>query len=437
MVAFSELYTDNALVSYGLCTDCYEGKMGKKSLKEWLDWIKDNHTKQIDLSLERVSTVAKRLGVDKPLCSVVTVGGTNGKGSCVSGLEAIYLSAGYRVGSFTSPFLFKYNEEVKIQGVSVSDEMLCDAFTKIELYCQDVTLTLFEWSALAAFVIFKSENLDVWILEVGLGGRYDAVNVLNADVAIVTSISLDHMEWLGNTREAIAYEKAGICRANKPAICGDMDPPSSLLNEKVEKWYCQNKQFGFENTIDGWNWWSEHIILKHLPFPSLALENMSSVLMAIELLQKKLPVSYESIVNGLKNVNLPGRIQVIPGDVTVIYDVSHNPASAQWLANYLEKNPCKGETRAVFSMLADKDIVATLHVIKNYFDSWNVAPLAVARGATNDFLMKSFHEAEIVNVKMYDAIEKAFTHVKTLSRKNDRIVVFGSFHTVAGVMNSI
>ena len=296
--------------------------------------------------------------------------------------------------------------------------------------------TLFEWSALAAFVIFQSEILDIWILEVGLGGRYDAVNALNADVAIVTSISLDHMEWLGYTREAIAYEKAGICRINKPAICGDMDPPSTLLNEKVEKWYCQNKQFGFEDNIENWNWWSEKSRLNKLPYPSLALQNMSSVLMAIELLQIKLPVSREAIENGLTKVTLPGRIQVVPSDVTVIYDVSHNPASAQWLANYLENNPCEGKTHAVFSMLGDKDILSTLHIVKEYFDSWSIAPLSVPRAATRDFLLQCFQKTEIVNVEMHDLISEAFIYAKNNTKKNDRIVVFGSFHTVAEVINT-
>jgi dihydrofolate synthase/folylpolyglutamate synthase len=410
--------------------------MAKKVLEDWLEWIKNNHSVQIDLSLERVLTVARRLDLDFSACPVVTVGGTNGKGSCVAGLESIYLASGYRVGTFTSPFLFRYNEQVKVQGISVSDDRLCEAFDEIAKKTDDVTLTPFEWTTLAAFFIFKSSELDVWILEVGLGGRYDAVNILNADVAIIASISMDHMEWLGNTREAIAYEKAGIFRKNKPAICGDLNPPASLLNEKVEKLYSQNKDFGFENQLQCWKWWSEKKVFENLPLSSLALQNMSCVLMAVELLQKKLPVSLSAIKKGVKNVSLPGRIQIVPGEVTTIYDVSHNPASAGMLADFLRKHFCKGKTRAVFSMLKDKDILSTLNVIKDCFDSWNIAPLCVERGAEENLLMQNFHKAEINNIKMHSSIKEAFNFAKCIAEKEDRIVVFGSFHTVASVYES-
>jgi dihydrofolate synthase/folylpolyglutamate synthase len=409
--------------------------MSKKNIVEWLESIKRTHTQEIDLSLERVSTIAERLMQGSQRRSVITVGGTNGKGSCVAGLESIYLSAGYRVGTFTSPFLFRYNEQIKIQGIPATDEMICDVFVKIAANCQDITLTPFEWTTLAAFLIFESEDLDIWILEVGLGGRYDAVNILDADVSIVTSIAMDHMAWLGYTREAIAYEKAGICRPDKPAICGDNDPPSSLLNQKVKKWYCQNKQFGFERSSSEWRWWSENGLLENLPHTSLALQNMSVVLMAVELLQNKLAVTKAAIVNGLKDVNLPGRIQVVPGDITVIYDVSHNPASAELLGEFLKNNACNGKTRAVFSMLGDKDILTTLNVIKEQFHTWDIAPLPVQRGASSDFLMKSFKEAAITNVRMHPTIERAFSAVQDVAEKGDRTVVFGSFHTVAGVMS--
>jgi dihydrofolate synthase/folylpolyglutamate synthase len=409
--------------------------MVKKNLAQWLEWIKNLHTKEIDLGLDRVVKVARRLALLNPNCSIVTVGGTNGKGSCVAGLETICLAAGYRVGAFTSPFLFHYNEQVRIQGEMAKDDDFCEAFAKVAAVCGEITLTPFEFTTLAALIIFKAAQLDICILEVGLGGRYDAVNILDADVALITSISLDHVDWLGDTRDAIAYQKAGIFRPNKPAICGDMDPPQSLLDEKVEKLYCQTKQFGFEETQKSWNWWSEKDRLDHLPRPALALQNMSTVLMAIELLQNKCPVSRCAIIDGLKKVRLPGRIQVIPGDVTLIFDVSHNPASAALLADYLQKNPCIGKTHAVFSMLADKDVVSTLNVIKTQFDCWEIASLPVTRGASSDFLIHCFDEAGILGMTHHKSIEKAFAKAKQAAKTGDRIVVFGSFHTVASAAN--
>jgi dihydrofolate synthase/folylpolyglutamate synthase len=411
-------------------------KMTKKCLAEWLEWIKKLHTKEIDLGLERVSAVAARLGLSNSECPIVIVGGTNGKGSCVAGLEAIYLAAGKRVGAFTSPFLFQYNEQVRVQGVAASDEAFCDAFVKVAAACADVTLTPFEFGTLAALIIFKAANLDVWILEVGLGGRYDAVNIVAADVAIIASISLDHTELLGNTREAIGREKAGIFRADKSAVCGDYDPPQTVLTEKVKKLYCQNKQFGFKKTENSWSWWSETQTLPNLPLPTLALQNMATVLMAIEILQTKLPVTYPDIVTGLKKINLPGRIQVVPGPVTVIYDVSHNPASAQYLVDYLQSHPCYGKTHAVFSMLADKDIVTTLKIVKTSVDNWNIAPLPIPRGATEEILSSAFAQAGIIkNKQSHSSLEKAFVVAQTHAQPGDRIVVFGSFHTVASVSN--
>lgn len=405
--------------------------MIKKNLSEWLDWIKTLHFKEIDLGLARVFEVARRLRLLNPSFTIVTVGGTNGKGSCVAGLSAIYRAAGHRVGAYTSPFLFRYNEQVCVDGQMASDETLCDAFAKVYAACHPVTLTSFEFSTLAAMFIFEASNLDMVILEVGLGGRYDAVNIWDADVALITSIALDHMDWLGQTRDAIAYQKAGIFRVNKPAVCGDYNPPASLLNEKVKKLYRHGIHFGFEQKKNEWSWWDENNHLDNLPCPALALQNMSTVLMAVAVLQEKHPVSDSAIIEGLKNVQLAGRIQVVPGIVPVIYDVAHNPASAKWLADYLERNPLQGKTIAVFSMLADKDIVSTLNVIKTQMDSWNIAPLSVTRGSSSDFLLECFNKANVFNVTVHESIENACYFARDTATKGDRIVVFGSFHTVA------
>lgn len=408
------------------------------TLDDWLAWMRTLYVKEIDLSLERVLEIGFRLDLLQPICPIITVAGTNGKGSCVAALETIYLAAGYKVGSFTTPYLFCYNEQVRLQGLPVEDDKFCDVFNCITEACgQDIRLTMFEYGTLAAFMIFKEANLDIWILEVGLGGRWDAVNVINADVAIVTSIGIDHVDWLGDTREAIAFEKAGIFRTNKPAICGDFDPPLTLIHHVAQinaSLFCQNKEFGFKENSLSWTWWSQTKQLENLPFSALALQNMSTVLMAIELLQSKMPVSRAAIDQALSTVMLPGRIQVVPGEVEHIFDVSHNPASVAMLASYLQKHSVPGKNYAVFSMLMDKDIISTLNVIKSYIYQWNSAPVVSERAASLEILLDCFNKAGIKNRVMHDSIKKAYDDVKSIANAGDRILVFGSFRTVAEVL---
>jgi dihydrofolate synthase / folylpolyglutamate synthase len=408
-------------------------------LSEWLNWIKSLHVKQIDLDLSRVSKVAERLGVLKPSYKIITVGGTNGKGSTVAGLETIYLEAGYKVGAFTSPFLIHYNEQIRILGVAVSDDEIKQAFEKIANARQNITLTPFEFTTLAALQIFKDANLDICILEVGLGGRLDAVNIMDADVSIVTSIDIDHAELLGDTREKIAHEKAGIFRSEKPAICGDYNPPVTLIEDAKKigaQLYCQNVQFGFELDGFSWNWWSENNRLEKLPQPQLLLQNMSCVLMTVELLQTVLPVKRDAIDSAFRKVKLPARIQVIEGDVTQIYDVAHNPAAVTLLAKYLNEHPIQGRTNAVFSMLADKDITAVVALMEKPIDEWYVAPLNNERAATTDMLTQHFMEARNEDVLWFDSIVDAYRAACRHSKKGDRIVIFGSFHTVSEVLQA-
>lgn len=384
---------------------------------------------EIDLSLERVRNVAERLGLQGVSCSVITVAGTNGKGSTVACLEAIYLAAGYRVGTFTSPYLYRMNEQIKIQGREASDADWAESLEHV----RDETLTPFEVTTLQALELFSKANLDVYILEIGLGGRLDAVNIIDADVAIVTSIGIDHVDWLGDTREKIGFEKAGIFRTDKPAICGDFDPPRSLIEHarKIKApLYCQGKEFGYEKSAETWRWWSIEKNLGSLPLPHLLLQNMTTALMAIELMQEKLSVSSDEIVTGLKNINLPGRIQVLPGKYTTILDVSHNPASACVLADYLKAHPVSGKTRAVFSMLADKDIGATLAVMRDVITEWHIAPLSVPRGASLAVLEEHFREAGIQFIYSYGLIAEAYKKAEASSVEGDLLVVFGSFHTV-------
>ncbi|MBX3708439.1 MAG: bifunctional tetrahydrofolate synthase/dihydrofolate synthase [Gammaproteobacteria bacterium] len=410
--------------------------MHLSTLSEWLSWIENIHSTEIDLSLDRVKLVADRLNVLPPNCPVITVGGTNGKGSTVFGLEAIYRAAHYRTGVFTSPYLLKYNEQVRINGQEIDDQILCKAFAKIEEVRGEIPLTPFEFCTLASLSLFQSQVLDVLILEVGLGGRLDAVNVINANVAIVTSIGIDHVAWLGSSREQIAYEKAGIFRSGQPAICGDFDPPTTLI-ETAKKigapFYCQGRDFHYHASVSNWSW-SDHITqYKDLPFNSLAIQNMSVVLMAVTLLQNYLPITQKEIEKGLKNVNLPGRIQIIPGPVMKIFDVSHNPAAITWLKEKINSIPCSGKKYAVFSMLSDKDMMSSVLSIKDSIDIWHVAPLQTKRTTTEEVLKKSFQETKVDNVIFYHTIAAAYNHAIKITKPGDCLIVFGSFHTVAEV----
>jgi dihydrofolate synthase/folylpolyglutamate synthase len=408
-----------------------------KTLAEWCAYIATVHALPMELGLTRVREVARRLKVLTPSASVITVGGTNGKGSCVAGLEAVYRAAGFRTGAFTSPYLLRLNEEIRVAGVAVDDDAFCTAFGRIEAARGDIVLTVFEFNTLAALLIFQEAQVDVLLLEVGLGGRLDAVNIIDADVAVVTSIAIDHALWLGDTRELIGCEKAGIFRSGKPVVCGDFSPPQTLLQAARAldaPLYCQSQDFHFAPHQNSWVWQSQKNAFADLPLTSLALQNMATVLMTVELLQQRLAVSRQAIDTGLQQVKLTARIQVLTGDITQIFDVAHNPAAAQWLADKLKILFCGGKTRAVFSMLADKDIGATLQVIKNYIDEWHIAALPVARGASLEILQHAFQQEKITSLKSYADVAQAYQAAFSTSKTGDRVVVFGSFYTVAAVI---
>jgi dihydrofolate synthase/folylpolyglutamate synthase len=418
-------------------------RRNRVTLTEWLQKIKLLHVKEIDFSLERTIQVAGWLDLLKPACWVITVAGTNGKGSCVAGIEAAALAAGYRVGAFTTPFLFRYNEQVRLQGKPVADVLLCDAFECIEKVRGKVTLTPFEFGTLAALIIFKKANLELCILEVGMGGRWDAVNIIDADIAVVTSIALDHVDWLGHTRDAIAYEKAGIFRPHRPVVYGDLQPPRSLINyARMLKapLFLQGQHFGFIKKNLTWDWWSQKNKFEHLPLPRLMLQNMATMMMAIELSQAKLPIDRAAIEQALTKTTLLGRLQLMPGNVPVILDVSHNPAAVACLASYLGHTLADGKTYAVFSMLVDKDIFATIQIIQASIDHWYVAPLMTERAASYEVLAYCFRKANLNNVTFYPSIVVAKMAATQQAERDlmgpdqvekSRLVVFGSFHTVA------
>jgi dihydrofolate synthase / folylpolyglutamate synthase len=406
------------------------------TLPEWLDWIAQQHPIEMDLGLDRVKQVAEKLDLLRPLVPVITVGGTNGKGTTVAALEAIYQAAGFKPGVFTSPTLFKHNEYVRSNGVEVSDEDFCQAYQAIEANRGKITLTPFEYHTLAALFIFKCYPIDVMLLEVGLGGRLDAVNMIDTDVAIITSISLDHTDLLGTTREAIGFEKAGIARAGKPIICGDREPPQILLKTSQQlsaPFYGLERDFFYHLAETNWSWQAGEEIYLSLPLVPLVYSNLACALMTITLLQSRLPTSPEAIRAALKKIRVPGRTEVERGAITKIWDVAHNPAAISVLSQFLKQEPCSGKTIAVFSMLADKDIQTSVKMIAPAIDEWYIAPLYVKRGASLTILRAALQENHITAVNEFSSLEQAFESAMSRAKEGDRVVIFGSFHTVSEV----
>ncbi len=409
--------------------------MKLSTIEQWLAFISHVHHQEMELGLDRVRSVAARLGVLETLCPTIVVGGTNGKGTTVAALESIYRAAKFRVASFTSPFLFRFNEEIKINGVDATDDALCKAFMIINEARGNVTLTPFEFHTLAALYLMQQQSLDVRILEIGLGGRLDAVNIVQPDVSVITSIDIDHAEFLGNTREAIGFEKAGIFRQGLAAVCGDANPPNSLVlaAEKLDApFYQQGKQFYFEDKQTTWVWecMQPKTRIDDLPSTPFALSNLSTALMTVTLLQHKLPVSEAQIKTGIREITLRARQEVIPGDVPLIFDVAHNPAAVHLLVAFLEKQQTAGKTLAVFSMLADKDISTCLQLIKHKIDHWYVAPLTVKRAASLQQLEKAFADVD-QPISWFDSIKQALEAAKVEARTGDSIIIFGSFYTVS------
>ncbi|MCB1956077.1 MAG: bifunctional tetrahydrofolate synthase/dihydrofolate synthase [Rhodocyclaceae bacterium] len=414
-----------------------------QTLEGWLALLEARHGQSIRLGLDRVREVAQRLDAT-PACPVITVGGTNGKGSTCAMLEAILLAAGYRVGLYTSPHLLHYNERVRLDGREVEDAPLVEAMARVEAARQDVPLTYFEHGTLAALAVFAAAELDVVILEVGLGGRLDAVNVVEPDCAIVTSVALDHMEFLGHDREAIGFEKAGIFRPGVPAVCADPQPPESLLQHAASigaELQVSGRDFGFSGDRQQWAFWGRGGALKRggLAFPSLRganqLLNASAVMAALDALRDRLPVSMQAVRQGLMLVELPGRFQILPGRPTVVLDVAHNVQAAGVLAENLSNMGFYPGTWAVFSMLADKDIEGAVARLKDRVDRWLVAGLPGARGVTAEALAERVRAAARSDaVEVFEHPRGAFESARERVGEGDRILVFGSFLTVADVL---
>jgi len=409
------------------------------SLQGWLKWQESLHPLVIDLGLERASRVFHALNPDYIKPPTITVAGTNGKGSSVAYLESIYTAQGYRVGAYTSPHILKYNERIKIDGKPVSDDVICEAFARIESVRGDTSLSYFEFGTLAALDIFHRAGVDVQLLEVGLGGRLDAVNIVDPDVALITSICIDHIEWLGGTREAIGREKAGIFRADTPAITGDPEPPESLVHSAMEQHallYCIGKDFGYKKRATGWDWYFADRQMLQLPEPGLKGEhqyrNASSVILAVIQMAGILPVTEASIKQGLENVHLSGRFQLIDGEIPVLLDVGHNPQAVRTLADYVTTVFPGRRIHAVFSMMKDKDIAGVIEIMHPVVYDWFFAPLANPRAATESVMRDIFSQSSVTNVSFgFADFTEAFFAAKKQSQQGDLLLVFGSFFLVS------
>ena len=412
-----------------------------QTLDQWLEHIERVHPRTIEMGLARVSAVRDALRLNHS-CPVITVGGTNGKGSACAMLEAILDHAGYRTGCYVSPHLLRYNERVRLAHSDASDGDLVRAFAAVEAARGDVALTYFEFGTLAAMWLFAEKRVEVAVLEVGLGGRLDAVNAFEPDCALVMSIALDHMDYLGETRETIGAEKAGIFRPGRPAICADYDPPRALVERALEigaQLLLIGRDFGCEAGPRQWRYWGPRGERHALPHPALRgdyqVPNAAACLAALDALRALLPVSANDIRTGLLTAVNPGRFQVLPGRPAVILDVAHNPAAAAALARNLARWPREGPTLAVFAMLKDKDVDGVIAAVKGEVDEWFVSGIAAERGGDSGFIRNALARAGVIEtVSSYDSVAAAYAAACDKAGQNARIVVFGSFHTVAAVV---
>ena len=401
------------------------------------------------MGLERITRVKEALQLNFQAV-VFTVGGTNGKGSTCALLESVLLAASYKVGCHTSPHLLSFNERARVNGETVSDELLLEHFRAVELARASLpdapTLTYFEFTTLAIMHLFATADLDAVILEVGLGGRLDAVNMIDTDCAIVTSIDLDHMEYLGDTREKIAFEKAGIFRSDKPAICADPVPPQSLIEHAAsigaDLWLL-GKDYNFQGDKQQWGWAGRGKRFSGLGYPALRganqLLNASAVIAALIAVRDRLPVGAQEIRNGMAWVELPGRFQVLPGQPTIILDVAHNPHASAALAQNLENMAYHPYTIAVFGAMADKDIDGVLKPMMDKIDFWYFCDLPTARAASAESLATrlrsmGFKEGADSGIEVFSSPALAYESALKKAGEGDRISVFGSFYTVAGVL---
>jgi dihydrofolate synthase / folylpolyglutamate synthase len=414
------------------------------NLEEWLDYQQRVHPREIALGLERVSGVAARLGLQRPARHVITIGGTNGKGSTVAFVEAIARAAGHRVGAYTSPHLLRYNERIRIAGEDASDADIVAAFERIEAARGDTPLTYFEFGTLAALLLFTEARLDLAILEVGLGGRLDAVNLVDADVSVVTSVAIDHAEYLGTDRERIGAEKAGIFRPGRPAVIAELDPPDSVQQyaDRIgARAVRAGRQYRFGDRLAGRWFWQDDGLKLELGKPKLAAPaqtaNAAAAIAALRALEASLPVTADHIAVGVAVASAPARLQRIPGPVEILIDVAHNPHAAQQLAQWMQRNRSAGATQAVFAALADKDAPHMVGALLGVVDQWRLAGLdeVGARGQSVDQLWRQLSGLLSRTLSSrHETVAGALAAARATAHEGDRILVFGSFHTAAAAL---
>lgn len=412
-----------------------------KTLPEWLQHLEQLHPSAIDMGLARVAQVRDAMGL-RPAFPVIIVGGTNGKGSTCAMLSAAYRAAGFKVGTYASPHLLHYNERVAINLVPASDEDIVAGLRAVEAARGDTSLTYFEFGTLAAMYHFMAANVDVVVLEVGLGGRLDAVNAFEPDVAAVVSVDLDHQGFLGDTREAIGFEKAGIFRAGKPAFCADPRPPQSLLDHAAAigaDLQVIGRDFSYVNETTQWRWRGRHGQKPGLPFPALRgafqLGNASLVIAILDALHDRVPVGIGDIKRGLLEVTLAGRYQVLPGRPSIVLDVAHNPHAAGALAQNLWNQGFFETTHAIFSGLADKDIAGVLALLHDRIDVWHVPALDVPRAESPEVIAGLIAASGARGrVHIYPDVAEAYAAARLAAGENDRIAAFGCFKVVADVL---
>jgi dihydrofolate synthase/folylpolyglutamate synthase len=416
-----------------------------RTLAEWLEYIERQHPKTIDLGLYRVREVAARMRLKRPAKKVITVGGTNGKGSTVAFIEAIARAAGWRVGAYTSPHLLAYNERVRIEGADAGNADLVAAFEAVEAARDDTLLTYFEYGTLAALWLFERSRLDLAILEVGLGGRLDATNLVDPDVAVITTVDLDHQDWLGGDRELIGFEKAGIARAWKPLVLGEDDPPASVLRHAYAIGASAIRagcDFFFKPT-DASHWrWREVGYAVELPLPKLAapaqMRNAAAAIAALRALGKKLPS--EVIAEGVVNANVAGRLQRFEREgVEIVVDVGHNPQAARELAAWLAAAPTSGRTTAVFAALGDKDVAGVVDALTGRIDAWHLAGLTEGgpRGLDVDAFVQRLEGTLAARGRRHADVVTALSAAINEARTGDRILVFGSFYTAGAALRAL
>jgi len=416
--------------------------MTPKTLAEWLDYQQHVHPRAIELGLQRAAEVWRRLGAPRPAPIVITIGGTNGKGSTVAFLEAMLRAAGKRVGAYTSPHLLRYNERVRVLGEEADAAALVDAFERIEAARREIPLTYFEFGTLAALWIFAQSGLDVALLEVGLGGRLDAVNIIDADATVVTTVDLDHQDWLGNDIDSIAREKAGIFRPHRPAIIGMREPPAGLLSEGARigaRLVRAGRDYRAASRADGWRWQSGNDELE-LPYPLLAapcqIDNAAAAIAALHALRDRLGWSPQALARGVRSAHVSARLQRFakPGAAELFIDVAHNPQAARALALWFATNPTHTRTLAAFGALSDKDVGGIVEPLGAHIDCWFLAGLNddTPRGLTAAQLRERMPDA--ARVSEFAEAGAALDAARVQARAEDRIIAFGSFFIAASAL---